>query len=62
MPTQELPRFVTSREAAESLGTTRQRIAELVREGALPAVRLGKKGRWRIPEDAIRRLAEREGP
>ena len=62
MSTQTLPRFVSSRQAAEALGTTRQHVAELIRLGALPAVRLGRRGRWRIPEDAIRELASRGSP
>jgi excisionase family DNA binding protein len=49
---------VSSQQAAEALGTTRARIAFLIRTGALPATRLGKKGRWRIPVAAIERLAE----
>ena len=49
---------MSSQQAAEALGTTRARVAYLIRTGALPATRLGAKGRWRIPAAAIERLAE----
>jgi excisionase family DNA binding protein len=62
MDTQTLPRFVSSQQAAEALNLTRARIAFLIRTGALPATRLGEKGRWRIPVEAIERLARGEAP
>ena len=46
------PRLLTSREVASFLRISRARVAQLVREGQLPAVRIGHRGDYRFrPED-----------
>ncbi|MEO5634175.1 hypothetical protein [Gaiella sp.] len=39
---------------------TRQKIAEDIREGKIPAFRIGARGRWLIPFEAIERLGRGE--
>ena len=60
--TTQRPRFATSSDAAEALATTRQHVSKLIRDGALHAVRLSDRGRWRIPVAEIERLARGETP
>lgn len=46
-----LPDLVGVTEAAQSLGVTRQRVLQMIREGKLPASRVGNG--WAIPATAI---------
>ena len=46
--------FITSTEAAERLGITRQTISLYLRQGKLHGVKLGKE--WRIPRHEFERL------
>jgi excisionase family DNA binding protein len=48
--------FMTTTEAAERLGTTRQTIALYIRQGKIPAVRFGKE--YRIPRVAFEGLLQ----
>jgi excisionase family DNA binding protein len=48
--------FLTTKEAAERLGTTRQTIALYIRQQKIPAVRFGKE--YRIPRDVFDRLLQ----
>ena len=48
--------FITTREAADRLGTTRQTIALYIRQQKIPAVRFGKE--YRIPKEAFDRLLQ----
>jgi excisionase family DNA binding protein len=48
--------FITTTEAAERLGTTRQTIALYIRQGKIPAVRFGKE--YRIPRASFERLLQ----
>jgi excisionase family DNA binding protein len=52
--------FMTTTEAAERLGTTRQTIALYIRQGKIPAVRLGKE--YRIPRASFERLMQAPPP
>lgn len=44
---------LTTKEAAEALRVTELTVQELVRSGAIKAVKLGNRGGWRIHPDAI---------
>lgn len=44
---------LTTKEAAEALRVTEVTVLELVRSGAIKAVKLGNRGGWRIHPDAI---------
>jgi excisionase family DNA binding protein len=46
--------FITTTEAAERLGITRQTLSLYLRQGKLRAVKLGKE--WRIPRHEFERL------
>jgi excisionase family DNA binding protein len=46
--------FITTTEAAERLGTTRQTIGLYLRTGRLRGLKLGKE--WRIPRHEFERL------
>ena len=48
--------FMTTGEAAERLGTTRQTIALYIRQGKIPAVRFGKE--YRIPRTTFEQLLQ----
>ncbi len=41
-------RFLTMDEVAEELATTHAQVYALVRGGALPAIKVGGRGQWRI--------------
>jgi excisionase family DNA binding protein len=51
-----LPRLYTSRQVAEALGISRERVTQLVRDGKLAAVRFGPRGRYRFPTTTVERL------
>jgi excisionase family DNA binding protein len=48
--------FMTTTEAAERLGITRQTIALYIRQGKIPAVRFGKE--YRILRETFERLLQ----
>jgi excisionase family DNA binding protein len=48
--------FITTNEAAERLGTTRQTIALYIRQHKIPAIRFGKE--YRIPRAEFERLLQ----
>lgn len=48
--------FITSTEAAARLGTTRQTIALWIRQGKIPAIKLGQE--YRIPRKEFDRLLQ----
>jgi len=50
-------RFLTTKEVGRILGISRQRAYELVRQGAIPAVRIG--ARWRVPASVFEQLEAR---
>ena len=41
-------RFITLEEVAEELAITRSQVYAMVRDGELPAIKIGKKGHWRV--------------
>ena len=45
---------LTVKEAAERLKTSRQQIRMMIRNGQLPAVRVGRE--WRISEDTLKQF------
>ena len=55
-------RFLLLEEVAEELATTRAQVYALVRNGTLPAIKLGGRGQWRVErvklEDYIARAYE----
>lgn len=46
-------RFLTLAEAARLLNISRGFAYSLVRSGELPAIRLGRSGRWRVERDVL---------
>jgi excisionase family DNA binding protein len=50
--------FARPSEAAEALGLGRSKMYQLIANGALPSVRIGKS--IRVPVEALRRWAERQ--
>lgn len=58
----EWSKFVDSNTAAHKLGFSRSRVHQLIDEGKLDAVRISKRGWWRISKESLERmLAERHG-
>ena len=55
----DLPRFLTVEEAAALLRLKRSTAYELVRQGQIPAFRIGRF--IRVPRDALLRMAEQAG-
>lgn len=55
----DLPRFLTVEEAAALLRLKRSTAYELVRQGQIPAFRVGRF--IRVPRDALLGMAERAG-
>jgi excisionase family DNA binding protein len=41
-------RFLTLDEVAEELAVTKTQVYAMVRDGELPAIKIGKKGHWRV--------------
>ncbi len=60
--TPELPRLLTSDEVAGVLRITRRRVAQLAKAGALPAIRIGRRGDYRFRIDDVERLLRGETP
>jgi excisionase family DNA binding protein len=49
----ERPRFLQPAEVAELLNVTVSQVYTLMRSGELPAVKIGKRGVWRVSPDAL---------
>jgi excisionase family DNA binding protein len=41
-------RFITLEDVADELAITRSQVYAMVRDGELPAIKIGKKGHWRV--------------
>ena len=41
-------RFITLEDVADELAITRSQVYAMVRDGDLPAIKIGKKGHWRV--------------
>ncbi len=53
-------RFLTLDQAAAEAGVTRHLIYTAVRTGALPAIKLGGRGLWRVERTALQAWQPRE--
>ena len=49
-------KFLNTREVAEILGTGQEYVRQLLREGKIKGVKVGKK--WKIKESEINKIAE----
>ena len=49
-------KFLNTREVAEILGTGQEYVRQLLREGKIKGVKVGRK--WKIPENEIKRIAK----
>lgn len=49
----ERPRFLQPAEVAELLNVTVSQVYTLMRSGQLPAVKIGKRGVWRVSAEAL---------
>jgi excisionase family DNA binding protein len=47
------PRFLQPAEVADVLNVTVSQVYTLMRSGQLPAVKIGKRGVWRVSADAL---------
>ncbi len=41
-------RFITLEDVADELAITKSQVYAMVRDGELPAIKIGKKGHWRV--------------
>ena len=48
-----MPRFLTLADVAEILNVSAAQAYALVRSGALPAIKVGGRGQWRIEEQRL---------
>jgi excisionase family DNA binding protein len=55
----ERPRFLQPAEVAELLNVTVSQVYTLMRSGQLPAVKIGKRGVWRVSPDALDQYIDR---
>jgi excisionase family DNA binding protein len=46
-------RFMTVEEVAEELAITRTQAYTMVRDGELPAIKIGRKGHWRVERSRL---------
>jgi excisionase family DNA binding protein len=46
-------RFLTLADVAETLNVSASQVYALVRNGELPAIKLGGRGQWRVEESAL---------
>jgi excisionase family DNA binding protein len=46
-------RFMTVEEVAEELAITRTQAYTMVRDGELPAIKVGRKGHWRVERSKL---------
>lgn len=49
----EIPRFLKPDEVAEILNVTVSQVYVLMRTGQLPAVKIGRRGVWRVSPEAL---------
>jgi len=52
------PRFLQPAEVAEVLNVTVSQVYTLMRSGQLPAVKIGKRGVWRVSAEALEAYIE----
>ena len=52
----EQRKFVDSNTAAIRLGISKSRVHQLIDEGKLQAVRIGKRGWWKISKESLERM------
>lgn len=58
--TEREPALLTTREAGALLGVSARTVARLAENGDLRAVRLGRRGRWRIIRRGVEELVRAE--
>jgi excisionase family DNA binding protein len=46
-------RFLTLEEVADELAVTRSQVYTMVRDGELPAIKIGRKGHWRVERSRL---------
>ena len=51
-------RFMTVEEVAEELAVTRSQAYAMVRDGELPAIKIGRKGHWRVERARLEEYIE----
>jgi DNA binding domain, excisionase family len=51
-------RFLTLDEVAEELAVTKTQVYAMVRDGELPAIKIGKKGHWRVERAKLEEYIE----
>jgi excisionase family DNA binding protein len=51
-------RFMTLDEVAEELAVTKTQVYAMVRDGELPAIKIGKKGHWRVERSKLEEYIE----
>jgi excisionase family DNA binding protein len=51
-------RFLTLDEVAEELAVTKTQVYAMVRDGELPAIKIGKKGHWRVERTKLEEYIE----
>ena len=49
----ELPALLTVQQFAQLVQLREVRVLELLREGTIPGIRLGRGGNWRIPKSVV---------
>jgi excisionase family DNA binding protein len=49
----EVPRFLRPEEVAEVLNVTVSQVYTLMRTGQLPAVKIGRRGVWRVSQESL---------
>jgi excisionase family DNA binding protein len=54
-----VPRFLTLADVAETLNITASQAYALVRNGELPAVKIGGRGQWRVEESRLEEYIQR---
>ena len=53
------PRFITLEDAAEVLNVSRSQMYALVRDGSLPAIKVGGRGQWRVEAEQLEAFIQR---
>ena len=51
-------RFMTVEEVADELAITRSQAYAMVRDGELPAIKIGRKGHWRVERSRLEEYIE----
>lgn len=49
----EVPRFLRPEEVAKILNVTVSQVYTLMRTGQLPAVKIGRRGVWRVAQESL---------